>query len=146
MNDEDLTFSRTGGMPGHGQTDRTQTGARKPHPGPQGRARMPSRSQENRWKNTQTGEDGRFHEEGRHRVDESLLRKAFKQAVGKSGFAKRATCPTLRHPFATHLLEGGYEIPTLLELMRHKVVKTTMIHTHVLNRGGRGVRSPADAL
>jgi hypothetical protein len=140
MNDEDLTLSGTGGMPGDGQTDRAQTGARKPHPGPQGGARMAFRSQENRWKNTQTGE------EGRHRMDESLSRKAFKQAVGESGFAKRATCHPLRHSSATRLPESGYDTRTVQELLGHSEVKITMIYTHVLNRGGKGVKSPVDDL
>ena len=69
--------------------------------------------------------------------------RAFPRRVG---IAKRATCHTLRHSFATHLLEDGYDIRTLQELLGHAEVSTTMIHTHVLNRGGLGVRSPADRL
>ena len=70
----------------------------------------------------------------------------FRQAVGKSGFTKRATCHTLRHSFATHLFENGYDIRTVQELFGHNDVRTTTIYIHVLNRGGKGVKSPVDNL
>ena len=79
-----------------------------------------------------------------HHLDEMLLQRAMKRAVQASGIAKPATPHTLRHSFATHLLEAGYDIRTVQELLGHKDVATTMIYTHVLNKGGRGVTSPLD--
>ncbi len=88
--------------------------------------------------------DPRSGAERRHHLDEKLLQRAMKKAVQASGLAKPATPHTLRHSFATHLLEGGYDIRTVQELLGHKDVSTTMIYTHVLNKGGRGVTSPLD--
>ncbi len=96
--------------------------------------------QQRRWRDATTGE------EGRHHVHPTVLQRAVKDAVRRSGVTKHVGCHTFRHSFATHLLDDGYDIRTIQELLGHKDVRTTMIYTHVLNRGGRGVRSPMDGL
>jgi integrase len=96
--------------------------------------------QKNRWKNEASGQ------EGRHHIDESLIQRAVHEAVLLSGINKRASSHTFRHSFATHLIEGGYDIRTVQELLGHRDVRTTMIYTHVLNKGPCGVKSPFDGL
>ena len=81
----------------------------------------------------------------RHHLHPSAIQKAIKRAAQQSGIPKRITPHTFRHSFATHLLEAGYDIRTVQELLGHKDVKTTMIYTHVLNRGAKTVRSPLDS-
>jgi len=88
--------------------------------------------------------DPRSDHKGRHHIHTKPVQRAIYEACKKAGISKRCTCHTLRHSFATHLLEAGYDIRTVQELLGHSSVVTTMIYTHVLNKGGKGVRSPAD--
>jgi len=80
----------------------------------------------------------------RHHINETLVQKAVKEAASLAGINKKVSCHTLRHSFATHLLEAHYDIRTVQELLGHSDVATTMIYTHVLNRPGLSVKSPAD--
>jgi site-specific recombinase XerD len=87
-----------------------------------------------------TGKRRRWH------IHDSVIQRALGEAVRASGVSKRASCHSLRHSFATHLLESGSDIRTIQELLGHDSLRTTMVYTHVLNKGGLGVVSPADRL
>jgi integron integrase len=93
---------------------------------------------------TKRSVDPRAGVERRHHVSEAVIQRAVQYAIRRAGLQKRGSCHTLRHSFATHLLENGYDIRTVQELLGPKDVSTTMIYTHVLQRGGKGVRSPLD--
>lgn len=112
--------------------------------------KYPNAARELRWQylfpSSRLSVDPRGGKTRRHHLHENGLQRAIKRAADQQGLSKRVTCHTLRHSFATHLLENGYDIRTVQELLGHADVSTTMIYTHVLNRGGQGVLSPLDMM
>jgi integron integrase len=112
--------------------------------------KYPEEDQELRWQylfpSNKISKDPRSGLEHRYHLSDRYIQKRLKKAVRKAGVNKKVTCHTLRHSFATHLLQNGYDIRTVQELLGHKNLKTTMIYTHVINKGGNYIKSPVDVL